>query len=79
MRPYYFDFEQYRPRGPYDQCSPCAQVVELLSAAAAQLREWRKRTRERHELARLDPQMQRDIGITPADIAIEVSKPFWRA
>jgi uncharacterized protein YjiS (DUF1127 family) len=82
MRPSYFDFERYRARGPYrrhDECSPCRAVVELARAGLALALEWRKRVRERHELARLDHAMQRDIGITPTEIAREIGKPFWRA
>ena len=76
MRPYYFDFEKYRSR--YD-CSPCRELVELLREVVALPRHWLKRNRDRDELARLDYTMQRDIGVTPSEIAGECRKPFWRA
>ena len=39
---------------------------------------WRRRARERHELARLDQRTIRDLGLSPGDIQFEASKPFWR-
>lgn len=44
----------------------------------ATLREWTRRSRERHQLARLDERMLADIGLTHADREMLVSKPFWR-
>ena len=76
MRPNFFDFESYRSRR---ECAPCRELVELLQAAAAIARQWLNRVRERDELARLDHAMQRDIGVTPSEIARERNKPFWRA
>lgn len=39
---------------------------------------WRRRARERQELARLDQRTIRDLGLSPGDIRFEASKPFWR-
>lgn len=39
---------------------------------------WRERARQRSKLARLDDRMLRDIGVTRADAARELGKPFWR-
>ena len=39
---------------------------------------WRRWTRERHELANLDPRTIRDLGISPSEIQFEANKPFWR-
>ena len=39
---------------------------------------WRRRARERQELARLDQRTLRDLGLSPGDIQFEASKPFWR-
>jgi uncharacterized protein YjiS (DUF1127 family) len=44
----------------------------------ATLREWRRRSRDRAELARFDERMLRDIGVTPGDVLQEINKPFWR-
>jgi uncharacterized protein YjiS (DUF1127 family) len=47
--------------------------------ALAALRDWRRRSRERGELAHLDARMLADIGLTDADREMLVNKPFWRA
>ena len=44
----------------------------------ATLREWRRRSRERGELAELDDRMLKDIGLTRADAEFLSNKPFWR-
>ena len=44
----------------------------------ATLREWRRRARDRGQLARLDDRMLRDIGLTRADAEFLCNKPFWR-
>jgi uncharacterized protein YjiS (DUF1127 family) len=41
--------------------------------------QWRRRSRERASLARFDVRALRDIGLTPAEAAHEINKPFWRA
>jgi uncharacterized protein YjiS (DUF1127 family) len=51
---------------------------QALSRIFATLREWRRRRRERAELARLDERMLRDIGVTRGDVWNEINKPFWR-
>ena len=55
---------------------------DALSDAAewvfATWREWRRRTRERAQLAGLDERMLRDIGLTRADAEFLANKPFWR-
>ncbi len=40
---------------------------------------WQERATERHALAALDTRLLTDMGLTPADVAREVAKPFWRA
>jgi uncharacterized protein YjiS (DUF1127 family) len=42
------------------------------------LREWRRRVRDRRELAGLDEVMLHDIGISRADADFLSRKPFWR-
>jgi uncharacterized protein YjiS (DUF1127 family) len=42
------------------------------------LGEWRRRTRERAELAALDDRMLKDIGLTRTDAEFLTNKPFWR-
>ena len=42
------------------------------------LREWRRRARDRSQLAQLDDRMLRDIGLIRADAEFLINKPFWR-
>ena len=56
--------------------------LDALSDAAggvfAMLREWRRRSRERAELAALDDRMLRDIGLSRGDREFLANKPFWK-
>ena len=53
--------------------------LALIFAKVAQsLAAWETRRRTRAGLMQLDAHMLRDIGITEATRAEEVSKPFWR-
>jgi uncharacterized protein YjiS (DUF1127 family) len=40
---------------------------------------WRRRSRERRELALIDHRTMRELGLTEGQIAYEASKPFWQA
>jgi len=51
---------------------------DVMGRVFATFREWRRRARDRAELARLDDRMLRDIGITRADSEFLSNKPFWR-
>jgi uncharacterized protein YjiS (DUF1127 family) len=57
-------------------------ALDALSDAAMWMfdivNEWRRRSRERSQLAALDERMLRDIGLTLADREFLVDKPFWR-
>ncbi|MGC2415915.1 MAG: DUF1127 domain-containing protein [Stellaceae bacterium] len=44
----------------------------------ATIREWRRRSRDRAELATLDARTLADIGLTHADAEFLANKPFWR-
>ena len=44
----------------------------------ATLREWRRRSRDRAQLATLDDRMLRDIGLTHGDAEFLANRPFWR-
>jgi len=39
---------------------------------------WRRRARERRELASLDHRTIRDLGLSRSEILFEANKPFWR-
>jgi len=55
-----------------------AALGDATAWAAATLREWRRRSRERAELAALDDRTLSDIGITRADAIYLSGKPFWK-
>ncbi len=42
------------------------------------LREWRRRSRDRQQLARVDEHTLADIGLTRGDAEFIANKPFWR-
>ena len=44
----------------------------------AKLRQWRRRAKERAELASLDDRMLADIGVSRAEAEFLSDKPFWR-
>lgn len=46
---------------------------------ASEIREWRRRSRDRRALAAMSDRSLRDIGLTRYDADWEASKPFWRA
>jgi len=50
----------------------------LAGRMLARFREWRRRARDRAELASLDNRMLRDIGLTRADAEFLSNKSFWR-
>ncbi len=39
---------------------------------------WRRRAKERNELANLDHRTLRDIGLSAGEVQFEANKPFWR-
>jgi uncharacterized protein YjiS (DUF1127 family) len=47
-------------------------------AALAWLLLWQDRANQRHRLSMAEDDMLRDIGLTRAEVAREVRKPFWR-
>lgn len=51
----------------------------LFARAAALLRAWRHRIREREDLAQMDERLLKDIGLTRGDIVVERDKFFWQA
>lgn len=57
---------------------PRARWRVILGAIVASLREWRRRSLARHEVAILDARMLRDIGIDPGTVDYEMRQWFWR-
>ena len=51
---------------------PCTAFNQILTT-------WRRRTKERKELATLDARALRDLGLSASDVNFEANKPFWRS
>jgi uncharacterized protein YjiS (DUF1127 family) len=58
--------------------APDARWRLILGVIVAMLRDWRRRSVERGELARLDERALRDIGVDPGAVNYEMRQPFWR-
>jgi len=54
---------------------PLTATVSVLGELFAT---WRRRVRERNELATLDQRTLRDLGLSEGDVQFEANKPFWR-
>lgn len=50
----------------------------VAAPVVARFLQWRRRTKERAELAALDDRMLADIGISRAEAEFLSNKPFWR-
>ena len=48
-------------------------LARLLDTVVA----WQQRSRDRHLLAQMNERQRRDIGLSPATLDDEISKPFW--
>ena len=59
----------------YSSNAPLAGTFATLNRIVST---WRRRARERHELAQLDARSLRDLGLSPGQINFEANKPFWR-
>ena len=55
-----------------------AALSDAWDHLASTVNEWRRRSRERAELAALNDRMLKDIGLTRADAEFLSNKPFWR-
>ncbi len=53
-------------------------LAGTFAAVADTIAIWRRRSRERRELASLDQRTMRDLGMTASQAAFEANKPFWR-
>jgi uncharacterized protein YjiS (DUF1127 family) len=65
-------FAAIQPRRAPQQASVVAARVYAIFG------EWRRRSRDRASLARLNDRMLADIGLTRADAEYLVNKPFWK-
>ena len=55
------------------------KVESVFSSINSLVKLWIKNSRGRNELAQMSPYMLKDIGLTEADVIVEIRKPFWRA
>jgi uncharacterized protein YjiS (DUF1127 family) len=55
------------------------QPLSIAARLGAVLRLWRRRARERNQLARLSERDLSDIGLSRGTVYAELQKPFWRA
>ena len=56
-----------------------AGLARAIGAGFGVLLTWQARVSERHRLAGLDQRLLSDAGLSDAEVAQEVRKPFWRA
>ena len=64
------------PNRPVEAPRGCWRLI--LGSIVAMLREWRRRSVNRSELARLDERTLRDIGVDPSMVDYEMYQWFWR-
>ena len=58
---------------------PAERVAgDRLVQAYEQVLSWLERVHQRRQLAQLSDHMLKDIGLSRADVEVEVAKPFWR-
>ncbi len=55
-----------------------SQVSNPFSRLAAQFATWRRRARERADLALIEERDLRELGLSRAVLEFELNKPFWR-
>lgn len=55
-----------------------ARLAQGAGALIDLVLQWQERVRQRHQLAKLDDRLLRDIGISRVDAMHEIEKPFWR-
>ena len=63
---------------PLRRASGLSRAAGAISGAIETLLVWCERRRERRDLASLNDQILRDVGLTRADIEREYRKPFWQ-
>lgn len=61
-------------RSTNGRAAPFAAMRHVLRVLSA----WQRRFVDRRTLAELDDHMLRDIGLTRADLEMELLRPFWR-
>jgi uncharacterized protein YjiS (DUF1127 family) len=57
---------------------PFAVARGALLAGFERLLLWQDRATQRHRLGMAEDHVLADVGLTRADVALEIRKPFWR-
>ncbi len=67
--------------GPHRPTAGLAGEIWLEAAArmVRTLLTWQERDQQRHALAQLDARMLKDVGLSRAEVELELRKPFWHA
>lgn len=60
------------------RASRSSRAARAISSTIETLLSWCERRRQRRDLASLNDQILRDVGLTRADIEREYRKPFWQ-
>lgn len=63
----------------FDWSTPADIIVAPIASIASVLLTWQERLSVRNDLERMSTRQLEDIGLTKADIATEVNKPFWQS
>ena len=53
-------------------------ALKAVRGLAERIALWEERASSRHRLGQIDDWMLKDVGLTRADVAREMGKPFWR-
>lgn len=67
------EFVQRRALG----ANPLHSLGRLLAAGWTQFGRWHALYRQRQQLASLNDEMLKDIGLSRADVETEINRPFW--
>ena len=54
-----------------------ARLGSIVASVFGTITQWVEKERSRQALAKLDDRMLDDIGLSRADVADEIEKPFW--
>jgi len=67
----------YRSRSASAKNSTLTVILAMAKMSSAVVREWRRRSRSRRELASYSYHERNDLPFA-ADVDAEIAKPFWR-
>jgi uncharacterized protein YjiS (DUF1127 family) len=59
--------------------APKIEIGAILLALLDGIEDWIQRREQRLTLAEMTDDQLKDVGLTAADVAREIAKPFWRA